>query len=133
MGIITKIEIKTNYISNILQKRHKEKNRRTDRKNIVVYDLDLFEILVELAIKEGTTVSAILNNLYEDFVSKTNSPQKTIESFEQETTIRMPALNASPTAWRLYLKSLSKKEYKSKVDSYLNTLFSLCNERLRQY
>ena len=119
------------YLEKILVKRHREKGKNTDRKSIVVYDMDVFECLTELARKESTTVSAILNNLYEVFLTQIDSPQKTIESFKTEHQI--PPINASPQTWRLYLKTLSKSEYKEQLDKHLNSVLALCNRRFNEY
>lgn len=68
------------------QKRKKEKEKRTDRTNIVIYDLEKFEKLVYFAFKNDTNISSILNNLYESFMElfESESPQKTLFDFNKE-------------------------------------------------
>ena len=114
---------------NILKRRAKVKGKPADRRTIVVYDPDIFRGLEEIARREGTNISSIFNNLYEDFLFKLDSPQTTIDGFEAER--QPPAISAGPEIWRAYLKSLSRAEYKE-FDHHLNTVVHLANMRFRE-
>jgi len=117
------------YIHTYTQKRNKLIQKRTDRKNIVIYDLDKYEILEELARRENTNVSSIINNLYEDFIKKLDSPQKTLELFQSEIII--PSVNATPETWKIFYQSLNIDEYK-KLDRKIQTLLFIHNQRWRE-
>lgn len=126
-------EVQTNsvcmYIHTYTQKRNKLVQKRTDRKNIVIYDLDKYEILEELARRENTNVSSIINNLYEDFIKKLDSPQKTLELFESEIII--PSVNDAPETWKAFYQSLNIDDYK-KLDRKIQTLLFIHNQRWRE-
>jgi len=118
------------YIHTYTRKRNKDKKKKSDRKNIVVYDLDKYEILEELARRESTNVSSILNNLYEDFIKKLDSPQKTLELFESE--IILPPVDASPETWAAFYQTLNIEQYK-KLDKKVNTLNFIHNKRWNDF
>ena len=111
---------------NLLKRRIKEKGKTADRRNIVIYDAEVFKGLVELAHRESTTVSAILNNLYEDMLFKLDSPQKTIDVFESEK--KAPEITAPAPIWRAYLKTLNREEYRE-FDLCFRVVLRLANER----
>lgn len=117
------------YIHTYTQKRRREVKKRSDRKNISIYDLDKYEILEELARREGTNVSSILNNLYEDFIKKLDSPQKTLELFESE--IILPPVDASPETWKAFYQTINIEEYK-KLDTKIQTLLFIHNQRWKE-
>ena len=114
------------YIHTYTQKRRKEGSKRSDRKNIVIYDLDQYEVLEIFAKRNGSNVSSILNNLYEGFLKTVASPQKTIDSFEFERKI--PSITDSEQNWKEFFKTLNMEEYK-KFDQQLMTVFNLHNKR----
>jgi len=117
------------YIHTYTLKRNKDRSKRSDRKNITIYDLDKYEILQELARKENTNVSSIINNLYEDFIKKLDSPQKTLELFESDLVI--PLVDASAETWTAFYQSLNIDDYK-KLDTKIQTLLFIHNKRWRE-
>ena len=117
---------KTAYIVKILKKRHKSIEKRQDGKHVIIYDLEKFEILQEIAGREGSNISSILNNLYEQFLDNFDSVQKSIQVFTSDKKI--PAIDADTTTWKKYLKSLDKKEYKI-LDAHLNNVLRLHDKR----
>jgi|APSaa5957512535_1039671.scaffolds.fasta_scaffold55754_3 hypothetical protein len=121
-----KQEQKTVYVSKIIKKRFKESDKKSDDRHFIIYDLDKFDIMQEIARRERSNVSSIINNLYEEFLTKFDSPQTTIEVFQSEK--KTPSINADPILWRKYLKSLSKEEYNI-LDKYFNTILFLHNQR----
>jgi len=123
-----KQEQKTVYVSKIIKKRFKEKDKEHDDRHFIIYNLEKFDILQEIARRERSNVSSIFNNLYEAFLDNFDSPQTTIETFQSEK--KAPSINADPNTWRNYLKSLSKEEYKE-LDKFLNTILFLHNKRGR--
>ncbi len=117
------------YISSLTAKRHKEANKKTDRKNLVIYDLDKYEVLDKFARTNNTNVSSIVNNLYEAFLKAVSSPQKTIDSFEIE--LQIPQLTDSEETWKNFYKTLSMEDYK-KLDQKINVLMNIHNKRWSQ-
>ena len=115
-----------NYLHTYTHKRRREEKKRTDRKNIVFYDLDNYEILETIARTNSSNVSSIINNLYEDFIKKVQSPQKTIDSFEIETLV--PKIEDSILSWKQFYKTLDIEDYK-KFDQKIMTVFRLHNKR----
>lgn len=114
------------YIHTYTQRRRKEEKKRSDRKNIVIYDLDKYEVLETVARRNNSNVSSILNNLYEGFLKTVASPQKTIDSYEIE--LKVPSISASTTTWKEFFKTLNMDDYK-KFDQQLMTVFNLHNKR----
>lgn len=114
------------YIHTYTQKRRKEEKKRTDRKNIVIYDLDKYEVLETIARTNNSNVSSILNNLYEGFIKSIQSPQKTIDSFESE--LQVPEIKDSTETWRNFYKTLSVEEYKE-FDQHIMKIFRIHNKR----
>lgn len=114
------------YIHMFTVKRHKEGNKKSDRKNLVIYDLEKYEVLERFAKTNGTNVSSIVNNLYEGFLKAVASPQKTIDSFELE--LKMPEVTDSEETWKNFYKTLSMEDYK-KLDQKMNTIFRIHNKR----
>ncbi|MGI9229924.1 MAG: hypothetical protein ACR2P9_08710 [Gammaproteobacteria bacterium] len=117
------------YIHTFTAKRHKEANKRSDRKNLVIYDLDQYEVLEAFAKTNNTNVSSIVNNLYEGFLKAVSSPQKTIDSFEIE--LQVPLVTDSEETWKNFYKTLSMEDYK-KLDQKINLLMILHNKRWEQ-
>jgi len=117
------------YIHTYTLKRNKDRSKRSDRKNITIYDLDKYEILEDLARRENTNVSSIFNNLYEDFIKKLDSPQKTLELFESD--IVLPLVDASAETWKSFYQSLNIHDYK-KLDTKIQTLLFIHNKRWRE-
>lgn len=117
------------YIHTYTQKRNRDRRKKSDRKNISIYDLDKYEILEDIARREGTNVSSIINNLYEDFIKKLDSPQKTLELFESE--IVLPTIDASPETWKIFYQSLNIEQYK-KLDTKIQTLLFIHNQRWKE-
>jgi len=117
------------YIHTYTLKRNKDRSKRSDRKNITIYDLDKYEILEDLARRENTNVSSIFNNLYEDFIKKLDSPQKTLELFE--SNIVLPLVDASAETWTTFYQSLNIDDYK-KLDTKIQTLLFIHNKRWRE-
>ncbi len=114
------------YIHTFTVKRHKEAGKNTDRKNLVIYDLEKYEVLDRFAKTNNTNVSSILNNLYEGFLKAVSSPQKTIDSFELE--LKMPEINDSEETWKNFYKTLSMEDYKA-LDQKMNSIIRLHNKR----
>ena len=128
MEITQKIENSSRYFARITQHRRKEREKRIDRKNITIYDMDVVDIITEWAKVNNTSFSAIVANLCDELLTKIDSPQKTIETFELEYTL--PALDATPNEWRKYLKTMKTcDEYKKKVDKFLQSVLTICNQR----
>ena len=117
------------YIHTYTQKRRKEEKKRNDRKNIVIYDLDKYEVLETIARTNNTNVSSILNNLYEGFIKAVHSPQKNIDDFELEITV--PSITDSTQTWKLFYQTLNMDDYK-KLDQQLMAVFNIHNKRWDQ-
>ena len=117
------------YIHTLIVKRHKIGSIPSDRKNLVIYDLEKYEVLERFAKTNNTNVSSILNNLYEGFLKAVSSPQKTIDSFEFE--LKIPDLEDSDEIWKNFYKTLSMEDYK-KLDQKINTIINLHNKRWEQ-
>ncbi len=132
MEIRTKIEHTSKYFTRILKHRHKEKNKHVGRKTIVIYDLDVVDIIIEWARLNDTNLSAVISNLLDELLKQIDSPQKTIESFEVKRD--MPALDAKPEEWRAFLNSINTiEEYKSKIDKPLMSVLQLCNQKNMEF
>jgi len=117
-----------NYIGQFIQKRHRLANVSSDRKNLVIYDLEKYEVLETFARANNTNVSSIINNLYEGFLKAVQSPQKTIDSFETE--IKFPEVSDSRETWENFYKTLNMEEFK-KLDEKVNMILNLHNQRWR--
>jgi len=123
------------YRHTYIQKRKKEKEKRTDRTDIVIYDLEKFERFKDFAIKNDTNISSILNNLYESFIElfENESPQKTLLDFDKQKPL--PSIESDvekaikPYLLKLdseRLKSLATKFYRSHV--YANSFSQMTVE-----
>ena len=117
-----------NYIGQFIVKRHRLAKLRSDRKNLVIYDLDKYEVLETFARANNTNVSSILNNLYEGFLKAVQSPQKTIDAFDTE--IKFPDVGDSKETWENFYKTLNMEEFK-KLDEKVNMILNLHNQRWR--
>lgn len=114
------------YQSNVFKIRRKERGKRSDSTHLTIYDLEKYEMLQDAAKLEGTNVSSIINNLYEDLLLKFDSPQTVLDMFEHEKSA--PKINAKYDIWRKYLATLNLKEYKE-LDSQLARILNACNLR----
>ena len=112
-------------MSKILHKRRSNKNNKAS-KMIVVYDIEKYKALQELAMKESTTVSAILNNLYEHFLVVVDGPQTTIDMYDMDAEI--PNIDADVRVWKQYLNSLDRYTYRD-FDKKLMVILEHHNKR----
>ena len=97
----------TTWLQQVLRPRTPERGKSCTR-NIRVYDSDMLVSLEELARREGTTVSAVICNLCEDLLAKTNGPQKTMDNFA--LVKESPSVFAGRDVWERYLKTAKAAE-----------------------
>lgn len=117
------------YLTTYTVKRHRLANTPSDRKNLVIYDLNMYSVLETFARTNNTNVSSIVNNLYEGFLKAVQSPQKTIDSFDVE--LQIPSLNDSVLTWENFYKTLTVEDYKA-LDQKINAILNLHNKRWNQ-
>ena len=92
------------------------------------------EKLDELKWKDRTTKNQIILTAISEYVEKhiDGNPAFTLDQFIDPDFKACPAFFRDKDTWRQYLSSLNEKEYKE-LDSQLNTLLNLANERFNQF
>ena len=128
--MLLKEEIKVKHAVKILRKRAKEPDKRSEDKHLIIFDLDKYVQLQDIAKHEKTNVSSVINNLYEEFLGSYDNPQKSIEMFAVEDQV--PAFTAGRKTWDKYIRTLNYDQYKA-LDYYLNEILGVFGKRLDDY
>lgn len=117
--------LRQKYLFGILAK-PKAKPRMRFRRNLVITDDRPFEALAELARREGTTMSACVQNLVTTFMLTVDSPQTTLDVHGTEAP--MPALDADADTWKAYLAGLDADAFRG-LDPHVNKLLKAYNDQ----
>ena len=111
------------WLRKILTLRHKDRKKSTRVATIVVYDFEKFEELKDLANREGTNISSIFNNMYEDFMDRLDSPQKSLDQFTSPSPFPLSEVEIK----KLLDKINTPAEYRAKVEPFIEALVRLSN------
>ena len=96
------------------------------RHHISVTDDVPFQAMAELARREGTTLSACIENLVRLSMESMDSPQTSLDLYQKDAQI--PPLTADDSAWKLYLAQLSPDALKE-VGDRINRIVTLHNKQ----
>ena len=92
-------------------------------RSITVYDREAYTVLAEIALREGTDVSSILQNLVDGFLARLDAPQRTLDEH-----IQVPGLESSGIHWETYIDTLSPDDLRE-LDGKIQRLTRICQRR----
>ena len=92
-------------------------------RSITIYDREAYTVLAEIALREGTDVSSILQNLVDGFLARLDAPQRTLDEH-----IQVPGLESSGIHWETYIDTLSPDDLRE-LDGKIQRLKHICQRR----
>ena len=95
-------------IKSILEKRHAPKKTIT----LTQYDLKTYKSIKELAVKEDTNISSIVQNLLSDLLRALDgSPNTTLDVFDDfNRDVTIPSIYDGVETWQKYVQNLNTEE-----------------------
>ena len=110
-------------MSDIPELRKREPGNDSKHRSITVYDRESYAVLAEVAMREGTDVSSVLQNLVDGFLARLNAPQRTLDEH-----IRVPGLESTAAHWETHIGTLDPDGLRS-LDGKVHRLAVLCQKR----